>query len=95
MILLFDFVKTIKTKYKFFILEYSSFFLFILAYYFFYLSLERCLLGEEPCGNNLKWIYKKFIQLVISCELVTYLIFRIIFQNLSKLHLIHLLLIFV
>ena len=76
-------------------IKYSSFFLFITSYYIFYLSLEPCLLGEDICGNNLKWIFKKFVQLVISCELVVYLIYKIIFMNLSKLHLIHLLIVFV
>ncbi len=94
MIFLSDAGKTIKTKYKSIILKYSSFFLFIVSYYIFYLSLERCLLGEEPCGNNLKWIYRKFIQVVVSCELLAYLIFKIIFLNLSKLHLIHSLIVF-
>ena len=94
MIFLSDAGKTIKTKYKSIILKYSSFFLFIVSYYIFYLSLERCLLGEDPCGNNLKWIYRKFIQVVVSCELLAYLIFKIIFLNLSKLHLIHSLIVF-
>ena len=76
-------------------IKYSSFFLFITSYYIFYLSLEPCLLGEDICGNNLKWIFKKFVQLIISCELVVYLIYKIIFMNLSKLHLIHLLIVFV
>ena len=72
MIFLSETGKTIKTKHKSILLKSSSFFLFIISYYIFYLSLERCLLGEEPCGNNLKWIYRKFIQVVISCELIYY-----------------------
>jgi len=95
MIFLLEIGIIIKKQYNNILLKHSSFFLFIISYYIFYLSLEPCLLGEDPCGNNLKWIYKKFVELVISCELVVYLIYKIIFMNLSKLHLIHLLMVFV
>jgi hypothetical protein len=95
MIFLLEIGKIIKQQYSNILLKHSSFFIFIISYYIFYLSLEPCLLGEDPCGNNLKWIYKKFVELVISCELVVYLIYKIIFMNLSKLHLIHLLMVFV
>ena len=72
----------------------STFFLFIFAYVLYFLSLEACYEGEEICGNNMKWIYKKIIQIILSCELITYLITKILFYNLSKLHLFHLFLIF-
>ena len=63
---------------------------FIVSYIFYYLSLEKCFDGEELCGNNMKWIYKKLIELIISCELISLLIALIIYNYTSKLHFIHL-----
>ena len=88
----------IKKKYnknfKVFIYKYSIYILYIVAYLLYYLSLESCLDGEELCGNNMKWIYKKVIQLVISCELISFLVAIIIFNYSSKIHLIHIISVF-
>ena len=54
-------------------------FLFISSYFFYYLSLEPCLDGEEICGNKMKWIYKKIAQIIISCEIISYLIIKYFF----------------
>ena len=77
-----------------FIYKYWAFIIFLIAYILYYLSLERCLDGEELCGNNMKWIYKKLRELIISCELISFLFLSIVFNYSSKLHLIHILIIF-
>ena len=84
---------TIKNA-KLVLFKYFTFILFVIAYSFYYLSLEKCLDGEELCGNNMKWIYKKVFELIISCELISFLLALIIFNYASKLHLIHLFVIF-
>ena len=84
---------TIKNA-KLYLFKYFTFILFIIAYSFYYLSLEKCFDGEELCGNNMKWIYKKVFELIISCELISFLLALIIFNYSSKLHLIHIFAIF-
>ena len=79
---------------KLFLFKYSTFILFLIAYIFYYLSLEKCFDGEELCGNNMKWIYKKVFELILSCEIISFLLATIIFNHSSKLHLIHLFVIF-
>ena len=84
----------IKKNVKFFLYKYFNFILFLIAYAFYFLSLEPCFEGEELCGNNMKWIYKKLVELILSCEFISFLIGKIIFKYSSKLHIIHLVLIF-
>ena len=84
----------VKKNVKLFLYKYSNFILFLFAYSLYFLSLEPCLEGEELCGNNMEWIYKKLSELILSCELISFLIGKIIFNYSSKLHLIHLVLIF-
>ena len=79
---------------EYFIFKYFDIFLYLIAYIFYYLSLEKCLEGEELCGNNMTWIYKKLVELIISCEIISFLIGKMIFNYSSKLHLMHLFLIF-
>ena len=86
--------KTIKRHVKSFLNKYSASFAFTISYILYYLSLEKCLDGEELCGNNMKWIYKKVFELIISCELISFLVALIIFNYSSKLHLIHIFAIF-
>ena len=81
----------IKINGIFLLYKYSDFILYLIAYILYYLSLESCFEGEEKCGNNMKWIYKKLIELILSCELISFLIGKIIFEYSSKLHIIHLL----
>ena len=83
-----------KKNVEYFIFKYFDIFLYLIAYIFYYLSLERCLEGEELCGNNMAWIYKKLVELIISCEIISFLVGKIIFNYSSKLHLIHLFVIF-
>ena len=82
--------KTIKIHIKSFFSKCLASFIFIISYILYYLSLEKCFDGEELCGNNMKWIYKKLFELILSCELISLLTATIIFNYSSKLHLIHL-----
>ena len=80
----------IKRHVKSFLFKYTSSFVFIISYILYYLSLEKCFDGEELCGNNMKWIYTKVFELILSCELISLLIATILFKYVSKFHLIHL-----
>ena len=82
--------KNINKHIKSLLYKYIVSFVFIISYILYYLSLEKCFDGEELCGNNMKWIYKKLFELILSCELISLLIATIIFNYTSKFHLIHL-----
>ena len=86
--------KAIKRHIKTFLYNSSASSVFIISYILYYLSLEKCFDGEELCGNNMKWIYKKVFELILSCELISLLIATIIFNFTSKFHLIHLVSVF-
>ena len=86
---------TIKKKFKLYFYKYSISVLYIISYYIYYLSLERCLDGEEICGNNMKWIYTKVVELVIASELISVLFALMIFNVSTKFHLVHLIVVFV
>ena len=85
----------IKSNKKYFLFESFISAAFIISYFIYYLSLESCLDGEEICGNNMKWIYKKLFQLILSSELISFLVIITLYYNASKLHLMHLITIFV
>ena len=85
----------IKRHVKSFLFKYTALFIFIISYILYYLSLEKCFDGEELCGNNMKWIYTKVFELILSCELISLLIATIIFNFTSKFHLIHLVSVFI
>ena len=84
----------IKINNKLLLYKYTILILFVISYILYFLSLERCLDGEEICGNNMRWIYKKLVELIVSCELLSFLFATIVFNYSSKLHLIHLIVIF-
>ena len=77
-----------------FLYKYYIHFLFIISYITYYISLEGCFDGEELCGNNMNWIYKKLIELIISCEILSFVIATVIFNISSKYHLVHLIVVF-
>ena len=83
--------KNIKKKFKSnsIIINGVAIFFFTLSYYFYYLSLEKCLKGEGECSLKWNWILKKVIQLIISILIIIILILLIIYNIISKLHLIH------
>ena len=72
-----------------------SLLLFIVSYYFYYLSLEKCFEGEEACSKKWEWIMLKLAQLIISIIIIIFLILLIIFDKISKFHLIHFILVFI
>ena len=67
----------------------STIFLFLLSYFLFYLSLEKCFEGEDICCMKFKWMKKKIIEESISIILVVILFQLMIRSIISKLHLIH------
>ena len=79
-----------KKHLKFFFNKYANCILYLIAYKLYHLSLEGCFDGEEICGNNMNWIYKKLVELILSCELISFLVGQIFFNRSSKLHIIHL-----
>ena len=58
-------------------------------YYLYSLSLEKCFLGADRCGNQRKWILKKILQLAASSIISSILFLLIIIDRISKLHVIH------
>ena len=68
--------------------------LFLLNYYLYYLSLEKCLEGFDICGEKSDWILKKLSQAVISYFILTLLFELMILNKVSKYHLFHLIIIY-
>ena len=70
--------------------------LFLISYYYFYLSLEKCLFGENECSQKWNWILLKINQEINkSVFIIIVLIILIIEKVLSKLHLLHFVLSFI
>ena len=86
--------KIIKINVKSIITKYTTFILSLISYILYILSLEKCLDGEEICGDKMNWIYTKVFEIIISCEIVVVIIIRILFYKSSKMHLIHLIIVF-
>ena len=63
--------------------------LFILSYYLYYLSLEKCLEGIARCSLKLHWINVKLAEAILSSIILSVLIEFIFFKIISKLHFIH------
>lgn len=68
--------------------------LFFCSYYFYFLSLEKCLEGEGACCQKFRWMKKKVIEELISCFLSIILLELIILKKISKLHIIHFIIVF-
>ena len=64
-----------------------SLLLFIISYYFYYLSLEKCLQGDEKNKKKWNWMVSKIIQLIISVVIIIFLGILIIYNLISRLHL--------
>ena len=58
------------------------------------LSLEGYYKGEDECSIKMKWIYQKVIEEIISCIFLVIAVQLMIFTFISRLHLIHLVIIF-
>ena len=83
---------TYKIKFK---INIISLFLFFISYYLYYLSLEKCMDGEDQCCQKIKWIKIKVAELISSCVIDAILFEFIIFKKLSKFHIIHFILVFI
>ena len=67
---------------------------FLAAYILYILSLERCFEGEDVCSARIYWIFRKVIEEILSCFILSIMIQVIIFGKISRFHLIHMVLIF-
>ena len=72
-----------------------SLLLFIISYYFYYLSLEKCLQGDDACSKKWNWMVSKIIQLIISVVIIIFLEILIIYNLISRLHLFHFCFVFI
>ena len=75
--------------------KFSSFFylnIFIISYYLYYLSLEKCLDGIAKCSLKIHWINVKLVEAIVSSIILSILIELIFYKFISKLHFIHIIL---
>ena len=85
--------RTIKSK----IIIYRyifNIFLFLLSYFLYYFSLEKCLEGQIQCSKKHKWIKIKLVEAISSSFILSFIIELMFFKIISKLHLIHFFLVF-
>lgn len=68
-----------------------SFLAFLLSYYFYFLSLEKCSEDWGKCSTKAAWIRKKLIQSLISIIIISLLFELIILKIISRWNLLHLL----
>ena len=68
--------------------------LFILNYYLYFLSLEKCFDGFDVCGEKVKWILKKLSQAVISFFILALIIELIILNKIPKYHIFHIIIVY-
>ena len=92
-------INTLKTDKKIFILHILRnilfFALFLISYFLYYLSLEKCFEGPDGCSKKEQWIKKKLIEELISCLIIALLFQFMFYKIISKIHLIHLILVFI
>ena len=72
-----------------------AFFLYLIVYFFYFLSLEKCLEGEGPCSTKSGWMRKKIFEESISIFLSLILFELMLLNKISKFHLIHYAIVFV
>lgn len=80
--------------YKTYFVFSLKYFAFFLVYLFYYSSLKKCHSGEAICSFRLDWIMKRVREEIYSCILMALIIQLMIFNILSKKHLIHMIAIF-
>ena len=84
-----------KNNYIFkYVINIISLIFFCFSYYLYYISLEKCFSGIDICGRDIRWIFRKVFQIVVSCFIFSILLFFIYFQIISKLHIFHFLICF-
>ena len=66
--------------------------LFILSYYLYYLSLEKCYEGFDRCGVKINWISLKLFEAIFSILILVLLIECMFYNIISKLNIIHIIL---
>ena len=71
------------------------FLIFIICYYLYYSSTEACYEGNDGCGKKIRWITIKAMQEVVSCIIVSILFELMLYKKISKLHLIHFVIVFI
>lgn len=81
----------------FFILLFNSkiyiYILFFQSYLLYYKSLEKCTKGEDICPTKIIWIKTKIKEVIFSCVIMVVLFELIIYKKISRLHLIHIIII--
>ena len=75
--------------------ELIGLFLFLIAYFYYYSSLESCFKGEEICSSLFNWQLVKIYEEIKSCFLTVFALELIFYKLISKLNLIHFLIVFV
>lgn len=75
--------------------KYYSSILFLISYYLYYLSLEKCFEGPAICCQKILWIKTKIIEETLSCLILSLLMQLIFYKIITKFHLIHMTFIFV
>ena len=96
-----DCYKIKKEKYNYYIKRMKKFGMnlfavygFFLLYSYYNLSLEKCNDGIAECVRKLDWIMEKIKEEIISCILGAIMLQLIMFNLISKIHLIHSIIIF-
>lgn len=67
--------------------------LFILSYFLYYLSLEKCLNGFDVCGEKTKWIIIKLCEAILSYFILALLCEGMICKIISKIHFLHIIIV--
>ena len=76
------------------IINFCSILIFVVIYYLYYLSLEKCFQGHSKCSKKVEWIEKKLKE-GLSCSFLLIFLFELMIQKIiSKLHLIHIIIVF-
>jgi hypothetical protein len=93
-ILLYSFIKIKLYKRKYKCSNILVFISFAFAYILYFCSLEICTLGEHNCCKKMNWIKKKIFEEAVSCILTIVLFELMLLKKISKLHLIHFIIVF-
>ena len=75
--------------------EIISIILFMISYFFYFLSLKRCYDGEDACPSNTSWITFIIVTCSISIVINTVLFALMIYNKISSLNLIHFTIIYI
>ena len=67
---------------------------FFLLYVYYFKSLEKCFDGEDGCSFKFKWIMDRLREGITSCVLMVIMMQLLLFNIISKVHSIHLIVYF-